>query len=376
MVVVHFVVGRPKQNTANGVLSAVDTLFSAQHESDTISPTVVGFLKHGREVEVDTSTNTRFFPVAKFPFILPSAVISFIKSLDPENTVCHMHMVHIPLFFMLSFFLKRKKIKYVISPHGGFAPNSLTNSRWKKLVFRVLFQNYINRGASKFIALSAGEKADIESYGIESGDIAIIPNGLRIQTFIPPSGRPCSEFNVSICYLGRLDYWNKGLNILAAAFAKLPSKYHDKQLILELIGPDWDGGLSKLRQDFLSTKTIGRVNFHGPLFGERKHEVMIGSDVFVLPSRNEGMPVSVLEAMGLGLPVVVSRETNIPVDAYEAGACLFVNLDADSLAQSLDVLLSDKTRRERMAISAQKYAVTSFSLSKIIDDYKGVYSAL
>ena len=49
---------------------------------------------------------------------------------------------------------------------------------------------------------------------------------------------------------------------------------------------------------------------------------------------------------------------------------MFVNLDADSLAQSLDVLLSDKTRRERMAISAQKYAVTSFSLSKIIDDTK------
>ena len=123
----------------------------------------------------------------------------------------------------------------------------------EKLVFRVLFQNYINRGASKFIALSAGEKADIESYGIESGDIAIIPNGLRIQTFIPPSGRPCSEFNVSICYLGRLDYWNKGLNILAAAFAKLP-RSTDKQLILELIGPDWDGGLSKLRQDFCPRK--------------------------------------------------------------------------------------------------------------------------
>jgi poly(glycerol-phosphate) alpha-glucosyltransferase len=112
------------------------------------------------------------------------------------------------------------------------------------------------------------------------------------------------------------------------------------------------------------------------LYDTAKDAALRAAKAFILPSFSEGLPMAVLEAWAYGLPVIMTRECNIP-DGFEAGAALDVRADVESITEGLKsfVALSGGAR-ERMGRNGLELVKSRYSWPKIaarmIDVYKWV----
>ena len=158
----------------------------------------------------------------------------------------------------------------------------------------------------------------------------------------------------TITCVGRLSP-EKGQTGLLRAFARLRSKHPDAVLRLVGDGPDRDA-LERLASDL---GIGGAVTFAGRLPEQETLAEIARADILVLPSFMEGLPIVLMEAMALGVPVIASRVAGIPelVSDGKTGL-LFAPSDWDELAHCMERLLGDKALGESLAQNG-KWKITS-----------------
>ena len=110
--------------------------------------------------------------------------------------------------------------------------------------------------------------------------------------------------------------------------------------------------------------------------GENKWRTLTNADIFVLPSYQDSFGVSAVEAMAVGLPVVVSDRVGISDAITSSGAGLVVPLKADALAASIETLLEDKQLQSQMGQSGRILTKREFSWDAVIDQTIGMYQEL
>jgi glycosyltransferase involved in cell wall biosynthesis len=108
-----------------------------------------------------------------------------------------------------------------------------------------------------------------------------------------------------LIFVGRLDIYTKGLDILLEAFAEAVRTIR-RPVSLTLVGPDWKGSIEILRQKIREMGLNGKVAFTAPVTGTQVREFLAQSDLYVHLSRHEGFPSSVSEALVLGKPSILS----------------------------------------------------------------------
>lgn len=100
-------------------------------------------------------------------------------------------------------------------------------------------------------------------------------------------------------------------------------------------------------------------------------------DVFVLPSRSEGLPLAILEAMAAGCCVVASRVGEVPSVLQEGDCGLLVDVgDVDGLSKALTRVARDPALRSRLASRGTAHVVSRYSIERMSNDYEAVYSQL
>ncbi|KRB81841.1 glycosyltransferase family 4 protein [Noviherbaspirillum sp. Root189] len=116
-----------------------------------------------------------------------------------------------------------------------------------------------------------------------------------------------------------------------------------------------------------------RVIFHGARSDVAA--LLSDADIFVLLSRWEGLPISILEAMRAGLPVIASRVGGVP-EAVEDGVTgiLLERNDAGALADALRSLISDPPRRRAMGIHARQRFLAHFSAERMVQQTQQIYA--
>ncbi len=116
----------------------------------------------------------------------------------------------------------------------------------------------------------------------------------------------------------------------------------------------------------------GRVCFAGD--SDRVPELLNAMDVFVLPSLNEGMSNTLLEAMACGLPVLATNVGGNPeIVENNLSGCLFTPGDAKWLADKLQLLARDPALIHQLGTAARNRAIESFSLSRMLETYRSFY---
>lgn len=214
----------------------------------------------------------------------------------------------------------RKAAKpYIISAHGMLEPWALQQKRWKKLLYSVLVERRNLDGAACLHALTDREANNYRRFNLRN-PVAVIPNGVKVPASVDRGAffreHPKLAGKRVVLFLGRLHH-KKGLDLLCRAWkdAARPADAH-----LVLAGPDFEGTKAKLKRLIRDLGISSSITFTGMLQGERKWNALAAADVFVLPSRSEGLSVSVLEALGMSVPVIVSSECNVPeVTTRECG---------------------------------------------------------
>ena len=185
-------------------------------------------------------------------------------------------------------------LPYIISLRGSDVP--FYNSRFAladKLLFKRL-SGRVWKHAEKVVANSEGLRR-LANHSHPEIPIAVIPNGVDVDTFTPVDGIPAARSDVHIVSTGRLIN-RKGYDLLIKAVAGLP------RIRITLAGE----GPAKESLAILARDHGVRIDFPGVVEHERISALLQSADIFVLPSRNEGMSNSVLEAMACGLPVITT----------------------------------------------------------------------
>jgi glycosyltransferase involved in cell wall biosynthesis len=174
-----------------------------------------------------------------------------------------------------------------------------------------------------------------------------------------------------ILFLGLLGQ-RKGVYDLIDAFSSIAGELPDLKL---QIGGNGEEDL--VRAAVRRAGMESRIDVLGWVAGDSKVSLLAHGDVFVLPSFNEGLPVSLLEAMSWGLPVISTKVGGIPqLVRHEEDGLLIEAGDRDGLANALARLGSNAGLRHRMGAVARERVSETFSRQNVLPRMEAVYEKL
>jgi glycosyltransferase involved in cell wall biosynthesis len=204
--------------------------------------------------------------------------------------------------------------------------------------------------------------------------VRVLPNGLLPGEVTPIrlADRP-SDGPVQIVFLGAVGY-RKGVDQLIEAAALL-AEQSSQPFVVAIAGPPDDRHeLEDLQQ---RTRQLGAdryVHFVGPVAAQHKGWLLADADIFVLPSRAEGFPNSLLEAMAAGLPVVVSDRGAMPEIVAEGVGGLIVDAERpDRLAAALKDLIDSPQLRLTMGRYNRAIAEQDYDLRRVLLQFEALY---
>lgn len=255
----------------------------------------------------------------------------------------------------------------VYTPHCVFTMNP-DIGRIGAAVFGGI-ERWLGRRSDALIAVSEDEAAHLRALGINPEIVHCVPNGLH-----PPRWRSRDEVRAElglrpettvVGFLGRL-LPQKDPLLLVHAFAKLAPRQPDAVLAIAGDGPLEVEAREAVRAHGLGGRVLW-LGFRRPV------DVMPAFDVFALPSRYEGLPYVLLEAVASGLPIVATPVggTETVIDRGVNG--IITEATAEDFAIGLGKVLGDHALRSRMAASARQKA-GQFTIARMVDRTLDVYA--
>jgi len=314
----------------------------------------------------------RSFPV-KGPARLAFAPDMGTTLASEPHDVLHLHGLWNYPSYAASRWNHKRSGKLVISPHGMLDPWALGNGALKKRVAGWLYENANLRSAATIRALCTAEAEAIDALGLKV-PIAIIPNGVTLPEIAETPAARCDSRR-TLLFLGRI-HPKKGIAELIEAWAiavrQSPALRDDWRL--EIAGWD-DGDHLQPLVTLAGEHGLSNIDFSGALYGEAKEAALAGCDAFILPSRSEGMPMSVLEAWAYKKPVLMTDACNIP-EGFAAGAAFRIEDDPVALAASLIEILDRPAALAEAGISGRALVEKSFTWDRITDQHAALFAWL
>jgi len=292
-----------------------------------------------------------------FIFSASFRTFGLIRQFKPDITLAFFGLPSGAVALLLKWFYR---IPYVVSLRGGDVPG------FRPYDFRMYhklaapFLRLIWKNAFSIIANSNGLR-DLALAFNSRYEIPVIPNGVDTSQFTASNRDWSSPHILSV---GRVVY-QKGFDLGMRALSQLK----DFKWTWTIAG---DGPQMATLKTMAEEYSINdRIHFAGWLSSEKLKEQYAAANVFLFPSRHEGMPNAVLEAMASGLPVVATKiagNEELVVDG-ETGR-LVPTEDVESLQESLKPLLVDAQMREQMGCAARQRVESAFSWNRVAEQYE------
>jgi glycosyltransferase involved in cell wall biosynthesis len=268
-----------------------------------------------------------------------------LESLDP--TIVHIHIASRGSTLrkvILAEMVARAGRPLVLHAHGS--EFDLFHRKLPAAVRRNV--NRTLQRANVFITLSTQWRDFyVEECEISPSQIVVLPNPVRVPAEVPDrAGRETVQF----LHLGRLGE-RKGSYDLVNAFAGLPEGLRNRARLV-LAG---DGDVEGVRK--LAEPLGSQVEVHSWINTAERDRLLAQSDVFALPSRAEGVPMALLEAMANGLPSITSPVGGIP-DVFRNGldGILVTPGDIEQIRAAMARLIADDPARQAAGRTARERA--------------------
>lgn len=350
---------------------------------------------HGVDVEVITRHHPGLplheviegVPVYRTPILHPSkavASLSFqfhalrhIAAARNRAQIVHCHEMLSPM----SIGLASRALfgtRLVINPHRGGYLGDVWKLQQRRKLTGSLRMAWARQQGDAFISVSKEITAEMTGAGIAEEKIHFIPYALDTQHFRPaaPEERAAlrAKFGLdgalTACFTGRL-VEEKGLDVLIQAWQELARRQPQARLLI--IG---DGSQrQKLEAQAAAAGLSHLVRFTGPVADTAPY--LQACDLYVQPSFTEGLPISMLEAMACGLPVLATRvggASDLLVDRQNGR--LTRPHDAAALYEPLDEMIASPAERARYGAQAREDVVGYCAIEKVGQQHIALYESI
>ena len=288
----------------------------------------------------------------------------FVKVLlvDKPDFV-HIHSSFGPSFYRKMpyiYMAKWRKLPVINHIHGSEFDKLYTNAGVKKqrLVEKVWGK------CDRFIVLSEAWK-DKFSCIIPKEKMTVVENYSRLQ----PEMDRCICKN-QVLFLGAINPMKGCLDMVDVVYELKKSNSKIKMVIAG------DGEIESVKAKAREKNVLENLIFPGWVCGEKKDKLLKESDIFFLPSYTEGMPMSILDAMGYGLPIISTNVGGIPrlVKEGENGR-LYTPGDAIGMAAGIRELLGNTEQRVAYGKRSRAIVEERYSLEKHLEKIEQVYES-
>lgn len=274
---------------------------------------------------------------------------------------------------------KYYNIPYVIIPHGSLYDETfhLKSSKVKKLFLKIYVENMLKR-ARKIIFSTRDEEIKVKKFLSLPITSAILPNIVNTDQFktLPIKGNFRTKYSINLeaiilCHYGRVTV-KKGINFVIQILPSLIKKYpHIKYVIA---GGEEDNYISELKNMINHLQLEDHVIFAGLLNPQEGMELLVDSQVFLLPSLSENFGMSVVEAMLCETPVIISEQVGIALELVESNAAYIIQLGNDSLENAVLELLGNPDIQVNMGKAGRKFVQEHYEFDAVKNQLKEIIS--
>src|SRR3989344_1489886 len=276
-------------------------------------------------------------------------------------------------FAALFFKLWHPEVKYLLTLQEGDALNYPEKRMGSAKIFIGGLYKKVFRNADHIQAISNHLADWAKKMGAKS--VKVAPNGVSVEKSIRAKVHKVkSQNNKIIITTSRLVYKN-GIDTLIKAMAILCVQHRMSNIKLQILG----GGQEekKLKELAKELKVEDIVQFIGYVEPEKVYDYLAGADIFVRPSRTEGLGSSFLEAMGAGLPVIGAPVGGIPDFLNDGETGLFCKVDdPKDLAEKIKKLITDETLAKRIAENGRRLVLEKYNWNDLFQRMENIFKTM
>lgn len=265
--------------------------------------------------------------------------------------------------------LKKKGIPYIIIPHGELGKEAQQKKRLKKAAANLLL---FNRFISNALALQCLSQMEYDSTAFGRRKF-IGTNGVAVPE---ERKRAFSTDGAKIVFIGRLDAYHKGLDLMIEAVRLAKPFLAENKCRVEIFGPDYAGRFENVRRLIRENGVQDIVSLDHELLGGEKIKKLLDSDIFIQTSRFEGMPLGILEAMSYALPCLVTEGTALGGEIAASRAGWVAKTEAQDIAERLTQAVCDRSRWEEFGENGRKAILERYSWDAVAADTLKQYESL
>jgi glycosyltransferase involved in cell wall biosynthesis len=311
--------------------------------------------------------------LGKQPGLTPG-LVGEIRGVLRETRLDVVHTHQIGALLYAGPAARKERVPVVVhTEHINNVAKSRTFSR--RLRVRLLW-GIAGRYADRFCCVSQ-DTADAARMTVRATKLRVIQNGIPLADFDAANHRESTRASLAIGpgtmvigVVARLDEV-KCQDLLIRAFASARKAFPESCLLLVGDGPRRKALIQLVAE--LGLEPV--VHFAG--YQSEPHRYLQAMDVFVLPSRLEGMPLAILEAWAARLPVVASRVGGVPqVVADGQTGLLFESGDQAALEKLLLQVMADASLRDRLGTAGRRRVEADFDTRRMAADYQQQYSEI
>jgi len=295
----------------------------------------------------------RFFPCQFSERLKYSGPLgAWVRAHVTEFAAVHVHAVFSHASIAAGRASRRAGMPYVVRPLGSIDPWSLSHHPGRKRALMWLGARALLSGASRMHYTADEEQRRAEGALPWLPPGVVIPLGIDEALFADTSMND-SRWQGPAVVLARLDP-KKGIDLAIRAFHQLAGRVPDRRLVIA-----GDGDVSYVRElRALASDGPGadRIDFCGWVEGADRARVLGRASVFVLPSAQENFGLSIVEAMAMGTPVLVTRTVDLAARIAEERAGWVVNRSVESVADALSECLSNPSECRVRGARARRLA--------------------
>lgn len=307
----------------------------------------------------------RLFPAVQripgigFAGIASPGVKQYLARTVQADDIVHVHLARDLVTMPAAHRMRRIARRLVVQPHGMIdeSRNPLAP------LLDIAMTRPVLRSADKVLYLTDIEAESLRN--VAKGDLRLEP----IQNGVPLREFGAEPDELLVLFLARLHPRKR-----ATAFVEMARRLSAElpHVRFALVGPDeGDGGA--VRRAIASSGYSGQISWEGALPPGDTSSRMAAASIYVLPSVGEVFPMSVLEAMALGKPVVVTNDNGLARPIEEAGAGSVVNSSVEQLTDAVRELLVDAGGRRQMGKQAYALVSRAYSMGSVSEKLERHY---